>query len=127
MPVAHAELDWKIRGPLMNADVSYYFGDDGKSEWRVMDTQDQPWVMRRDAHTYTGADAVQVTRLAGLLTVAYMHEHMAHPELPFGGYFALGVCQDGVSAIEHRMSGCRFLCIRTQWTPRCSTIRAMRR
>jgi len=105
VPVAHAELDWKIRGPKINADVSYYFGDDGKSEWRVMDTLDQPWVQRRDAHTYTGADAVQVTRLAGLLTVAYMHQHEARPNLPFGGYFMLGVCQDGVSAIEHRMTG----------------------
>jgi len=105
VPVAHAELEWHVRGPEINADVSYYFGDDGKSEWRTMDTLDQPWVMRRDAHTYTGADAVQVTRLVGLLTVAYMHEHQARPELPFGGYFALGVCQDGVSAIEHRMTG----------------------
>jgi hypothetical protein len=105
VPVAHAELEWHVHSPLINADVSYYFGDDGKSEWRVMDTLDQPWVMKRDAHTYTGADAVQVTRLAGLLTVAYMHEHAAHPELPFGGYFALGVCQDGVAAIEHRMTG----------------------
>jgi len=105
VPVAHAELEWHVRGPKINADVSYYFGDDGKSEWRVMDTLDQPWVMWRDAHTYTGADAVEVTRLTGLLTVAYMHEHQARPELPFGGYFALGVCQDGVSAIEHRMTG----------------------
>jgi len=105
VPVAHAELDWKIRGPKINADVSYYFGDDGKSEWRTMDTLDQPWVMHRDAYTYTGADAVQVTRLAGLLTVAYIHQHQARPELPFGGYYALGVCQDGVSAIEHRMTG----------------------
>jgi hypothetical protein len=114
VPVAHAELEWHVRPkssmcagicPTVTADVSYYFGDDGKSEWRTMDTLDQPWVMRRDAHTYTGADAVEVTRLTGLLTVAYMHQHMARPTLPFGGYFALGVCQDGVSAIEHRMTG----------------------
>jgi hypothetical protein len=105
VPVVHAELDWKIRGPKINADVSYYFGDDGKSEWRTMDTLDQPWVQRRNAHTYTGADAVQVTRLVGLLTVAYMHQHIARSELPFGGYYTLGVCQDGVSAIEHRMTG----------------------
>jgi hypothetical protein len=25
--------------------------------------------------------------------------------LPFGGYYALGVCQDGVSAIEHKLTG----------------------
>jgi hypothetical protein len=105
VPVAHAELDWHVRGPKMNADVSYYFGDDGKSEWRTMDTLDQAWVMKRDAHTYTGADAVEVTRLAGLLTMAYMHQHIARPQLPFGGYYTLGVCQDGVSAIEHKMTG----------------------
>jgi len=105
IPVAHAEYEWHIRGPLLNADVSYYFGIDGKSEWRTMDTLDQPWVLKRDAHTYTGEQAVEVTRLAGLLTVAYMHLHAAHPTLPFGGYYALGVCQDGVSAIEKKMTG----------------------
>ncbi|HZL27808.1 MAG TPA: hypothetical protein VFC39_14880 [Acidobacteriaceae bacterium] len=105
VPVAHAEYEWHIRGPLINADVSYYFGIDGKSEWRTMDTLDQPWVLKRDAHTYTGDQAVEVTRLAGLLTVAYMHLHAAHPTLPFGGYYALGVCQDGVSAIEKHMTG----------------------
>jgi len=105
VPVSHAEYEWHIRGPKINADVSYYFGVDGKSEWRTMDTLDQAWVLKRNAHTYTGTDAVEVTRLAGLLTVAYMHLHAAHPTLPFGGYYALGVCQDGVSAIEHKMTG----------------------
>jgi hypothetical protein len=105
VPVSHAEYEWHIRGPRINADVSYYFGIDGKSEWRTMDTLDQPWVLKRNAHTYAGKDAVEVTRLAGLLTVAYMHLHAAHPTLPFSGYYALGVCQDGVSAIEHKMTG----------------------
>ncbi|MBB5063327.1 hypothetical protein [Granulicella mallensis] len=105
IPVSHAEYEWHIRGPHLNADVSYYFGIDGKSEWRTMDTLDQPWVLKRNAHEYRGADAVEVTRLAGLLTVAYMHQHDTRPELPFGGYYALGVCQDGVSAIEQKMTG----------------------
>ena len=105
VPAVHAEYEWHIRGPLINADVSYYYGDDGKSEWRTMDLQDQPWVLERNAHTYTGAQAVEVTRLAGLLTVAYMHQHADHPELPFGGYYTLGVCQDGIAAIEQRMTG----------------------
>ncbi|HSU19065.1 MAG TPA: hypothetical protein VLI45_04910 [Acidobacteriaceae bacterium] len=105
VPVAHAEYEWRIRGPRINADVSYYFGIDGKSEWRVMDTLDQAWVLKRAAHTYTGAQAVEVTRLAGLLTIAYMRQHIARPHLPFSGYYTLGVCQDGVSAIEHRMTG----------------------
>jgi hypothetical protein len=105
VPAAHAELEWHIHGPSLNADISYYFGVDGKSEWRTMDTLDQPWVLKRNAHQYTGADAVEATRLAGLLTVAYMHLHTTHAKLPFGGYYALGVCQDGVSAIEHKMTG----------------------
>lgn len=105
VPVSHAEYEWQIRGPKINADVSYYFGVDGKSEWRTMDTLDQGWVLKRLAHTYTGAQALEVTRLAGLLTVAYMHQHQRRPDLPFGGYYALGVCQDGVAAIEERMTG----------------------
>lgn len=105
VPVAHAEYEWHIRGPHINADVSYYFGIDGKSEWRTMDTLDQAWVLKRHAHTYRDAQAVEVTRLTSLMTVAYMHLHAGHPTLPFGGYYALGVCQDGVSAIEKKLTG----------------------
>jgi hypothetical protein len=111
VPVSHAELEWHIRpaaearGPKLNADVAYYFGIDGKAEWRTMDTLDQSWVLKRNAHTYAGADAIEVTRLTGLMTAAYMRLHAAHPKLPFGGYYALGVCQDGVSAVEQKMTG----------------------
>ena len=70
-----------------------------------MDTQDQAWVLKRAAHTYTGAQAKEVTRLTTLLTVAYMHQHARRGQLPFGGYYALGVCQDGVSAIEQKLTG----------------------
>jgi hypothetical protein len=114
VPAAHAEYEWHIHlnpqicaglCPSINADISYYFGIDGKAEWRTMDTLDQPWVLKRNAHEYAGAQAIEVTRLAGLMTVAYMHLHAAHPTLPFGGYYALGVCQDGVSAIEHALTG----------------------
>ena len=105
VPVSHAEYEWHIHGPLINADISYYFGIDGKAEWRTMDTLDQPWVLKRNAHEYTGQQAIEVTRLAGLMTVAYLHLHAAHPTLPFSGYYALGVCQDGVSAIERKLTG----------------------
>jgi hypothetical protein len=109
VPVAHAELEWRVHGPKINAEVSYYFGIDGKSEWRTMDTLDQAWVLKRAAHTYTGTQAIGVTRLAGLLTIGYMHQHERRPELPFGGYYTLGVCQDGVAAIEKQMTGATTL------------------
>jgi hypothetical protein len=105
IPVSHAEYEWFIRGPKINADVAFYFGIDGKAEFRTMDQLDQAWVMGRHAHEYRGADAVEVTRLTGLLMVAYAHAHRAYPRLAFGGYYALGVCQDGVAAIERKMTG----------------------
>jgi hypothetical protein len=105
VPVAHAEYEWIVHGPKIDADVAFYFGVDGKAEFRTMDQLDQTWVMGRHAHEYRGADAVEVTRLSGLLALAYMHEHLAHPRLAFGGYYALGVCQDGVAAIEQKMTG----------------------
>jgi hypothetical protein len=105
VPVSHAEYEWTIRGPKINADVAWYFGIDGKAEFRTMDELNQPWVLGRHAHEYRGADAVEVTRLTGKMMVAYAHLHMAHPALPFGGYYALGVCQDSVAAIEKKMTG----------------------
>jgi hypothetical protein len=105
VPVSHAEYEWEIRGPKINANVSWYFGIDGKSEFRTMDTLDQAWVLGRHAHTYTGKDAVEVTRLVGSMVIAFMHQHLRRPDLPFGGYYPLGVCQDGVAAIERKMTG----------------------
>jgi len=104
-PVSHAEYEWEIRGPKINANVSWYFGIDGKSEFRTMDTLDQAWVLGRHAHEYRDADAVEVTRLVGMMVVAFMHQHQRRPDLPFGGYYSLGVCQDGVAAIEQKMTG----------------------
>ena len=109
VPVSHAEYEWHIRGPLVNAEVSFYFGIDGKAEFRTMDQLDQRWVMKRNAHTYRGDDAAEVTRLAAAMVRAYMHLHAAHPELPFGGYYALGVCQDVTAAIELKLTGAATL------------------
>jgi hypothetical protein len=105
VPVSHAEYEWEIRGPKVNADVSFYFGIDGKAEFRTMDTLDQAWVLGRHAHEYRDADAVEVTRLVGKMLIAYVHQHLKRPDLPFGGYYPLGVCQDGVAAIERKMTG----------------------
>jgi hypothetical protein len=105
VPVSHAEYEWQIRGPKVNADVSWYFGIDGKAEFRTMDTLDQAWVLGRHAHEYRDADAVEVTRLVGKMLIAYVHQHLKRPDLPFGGYYPLGVCQDGVAAIEKKMTG----------------------
>ncbi len=105
VPVSHAEYEWEIRGPKINANVSYYFGIDGKAEFRTMDTLDQGWVLGHHAHEYRDAEALEVTRLVGLMVAAYIRQHIRRPDLPFGGYYTLGVCQDSVAAIEQKMTG----------------------
>ncbi len=105
VPVSHAEYEWQVRGPKVNADVAFYYGIDGHAEFRTMDELNQPWVLGRHAHEYTGAEALEVTRLTAAVIVAYVHQHVARPKLPFGGYYTLGVCQDVVSAIEKKMTG----------------------
>ncbi len=105
VPVSHAEYEWRVRGPKVNADVAFYYGIDGHAEFRTMDELNQPWVLGRHAHEYTGADALEVTRLTAAMVVAYVHQHVARPKLPFGGYYTLGVCQDAVSAIEKKLTG----------------------
>ncbi len=105
VPVAHAEYEWIVTGPRINADITFYFGIDGRAEFRTNDQLNQPWVMGRHAHEYRGADAIEVTRLTGQMLRAYAYLHATHPQLPFGGYYTLGVCQDVVGAIEQHMTG----------------------
>lgn len=106
LPVSHSEQELHIRGPKWNADVSFYYGIDGKAEFRTMDSLNQSWVMHRVLHTYV--DGAQQRRIMQLLSAAarvYYGVRMAHPELPFGGYYRLGVCQDVSAAVETVLQG----------------------
>ena len=117
LPVAHAEYEWIVTGPKINADVTFYFGIDGRAEFRTNDQMNQPWVLGRHAHEYRGADAVEVTRLTGSMLRAYAYLHLRYPQFPFGGYYTMGVCQDAVAAIEQRMTGAVTLFPNTANTP----------
>lgn len=63
VPVAHAEYEWIVTGPKINADVTFYFGIDGRAEFRTNDLLNQPWVLGRHAHEYRDADALEVSTL----------------------------------------------------------------
>jgi hypothetical protein len=57
---------------------------------------------------FTYASPSQQTRVLQLLSAAvrvYYHTRMAHPEVPFGGYYRLGVCQDVSAAVESELQG----------------------
>lgn len=106
LPVSHSEQELHIRGPKWNADVSFYYGIDGKAEFRTMDSLNQSWVMHRILSTYSNPS--QQLRVMSLLAAAvrvYYSVRMAHPELPFGGYYRLGVCQDVSAAVETVLQG----------------------
>ena len=105
VPVSHSQHEFAVRGPVVNADLSFYFGIDGEAVFRPSVTRDQAWVMGKVAHLYRGAEALEVTRLAGGIVRAYSAIKQSHPDLPFGGYYALGVCNDVNAMIELKMQG----------------------
>jgi hypothetical protein len=105
VPVGHSQHELRVRGRQVNADLSFYFGIDGKAEFRPIDTKDQAWVLGRVAHAYRGDDALEVIRVAGAVVKAYAAIKQEHPDLPFGGYYALGVCNDVNAMIELHMQG----------------------
>ncbi|EWY36314.1 hypothetical protein N825_28640 [Skermanella stibiiresistens SB22] len=105
VPVSHSQHEFIIRGPVVDADLSFYFGIDGEAVFRPSVTRDQAWVMGRVAHRYRGTEAVEVTRLAGSIVRTYTAIKQRHRELPFGGYYSLGVCNDVNAMIEMKMHG----------------------
>lgn len=105
IPVAHSQHELRINGPQVNTILSFYFGIDGKAAFRSMATRDQTWVMGHVARTYKGNDALEVVRLSGAIIRTYETVKRDHPDLPFGGYFNLGVCNDVNAMIELHMQG----------------------
>jgi hypothetical protein len=106
LPVSHSEQELHIRGPKWNADVSFYYGIDGKAEFRTMDSLNQSWVMHRVLHKYEGvSQQIHAMRLLAAAVRVYYRVRMAHPELPFGGYYRLGVCQDVSAVVETVLQG----------------------
>ncbi|HWL69009.1 MAG TPA: hypothetical protein VNS22_11565 [Geminicoccus sp.] len=105
VPAGHSQHELHLTGPLLDARLSFYFGIDGRAEFRPIDTLDQAWVLGRVAHVYGGDDALEVVRLAGAIIRTYAGIRDAHPDLPFGGYYRLGVCNDVNAMIELHMQG----------------------
>jgi hypothetical protein len=106
LPVSHSEQELHIRGPKWNADISFYYGIDGKAEFRTMDSLNQNWVMHRAITEYGNvSQQIRVMRLLAAAARVYYRVRMAHPELPFGGYYRLGVCQDVSATVETVLQG----------------------
>jgi len=105
VPVSHSQHELRVEGPLVNALLSFYFGIDGKTQFRPVATRDQSWTLGRVARTYRDDQMLEVVRLAGQIIAMYDAAQAAHPGLPFAGYFSLGVCNDANAMIELAMQG----------------------
>ena len=105
VPVSHSQHELRIDGKDFSIELSFYFGIDGKVEFRIIDTVDQSWVLGRVAKVYAEKDAVEVVRMEGEIIKTYERIKKDNPDLPFGGYYALGVCDDVNAVIEYRMRG----------------------
>jgi len=109
VPAGHSQHELVLRGPRLKADLAFYFGIDGEAVLRANDTLDQAWTLGYAPHVYRGDAALEVVRLLGEIIRRYAAIHRAHPELPFGGYFALGVCNDVNAMLELHMQGATTL------------------
>ncbi len=105
VPVSHSQHELHVQGPGYKVRLTFYFGIDGKLEFRPFDTADQSWIGGKVAKVYTGREAVEAIRIAGEEIRTFDRIQKANPDLPFGGYYSLGVCLDSNAVIEMKMTG----------------------
>ena len=105
LPVAHTQHELNIQGSDFKVRLMYYFGSDGKLEFRSFDTVDQTWIGGRVVKIYSGKQAVEVVRIAGEAIRIFRKIQKENPDLPLGGYYKLGVCLDSNAIIEFHMTG----------------------
>jgi len=105
VPAPHTQYEIFITGHRVNAKLCFYFGIDGKAIIRPIDTKDQAWILGHTYQTYKGEKALEAMRIIGEVIRVYAEIQRAHPELPFGGYFALGVCNDPSAIVEMKLTG----------------------
>jgi hypothetical protein len=105
VPATHSEHQLLVRGPVVNADLAFFMGIEGEAKFRAMLGKDEAWTGGRVAHRYEGDKALEAVRVAGEVRRAFVEKQKEHPELPYGGYFNLGVCNDSNAFIEQALNG----------------------
>jgi hypothetical protein len=105
VPATHSQTEIELarNGPV--AAIAFFFGIDGKAAYRAIDTADQGWVGGFHAHSWEGARAGEAAQAVATVMRAYKLAQQAYPNLPFGGYHALGVCNDASAMVEQILEG----------------------
>jgi hypothetical protein len=105
VPATHSQTELRLERNGLAAVIAFYFGIDGKAAWRVLDTADQSWVGARRFHVWEGERARQAVQSVANVMRFFRQAQQAYPGLPFGGYHALGVCNDASALVEQQMEG----------------------
>ena len=110
LPVPHAQLVLRVKGPQVNADVTFYpsldiAGDgSGGARFRADVTADQAWTGGWVAHTYVKEKLVRALELMLLMRRELRAKVLAR-QLPLDGYFELGVCTIAPAVVEQALTG----------------------
>ena len=110
----HGGLDLTLKGPLVpkrqdgsdgRCDIQYYMAIEGLCGWHSNHNAQVPWL---EAHApspvYSESESIRAVRLAGLLACTF-NSIGTEMELPFGGYGALGVCNDTAAMVDYAVRG----------------------
>ncbi|MBK7862105.1 MAG: hypothetical protein IPJ65_26520 [Archangiaceae bacterium] len=109
LPVPHAQLELTVRGPKVNADVTFYSSLDltgeggGGARFRADVTQDQAWTGGFTAHRYQREQAVRALELMLAMRGELQAKVDGHA-LPLDGYFTLGVCTLAPAVVEQALT-----------------------
>jgi hypothetical protein len=106
VPVGHSHHAWQIRGPLINARITFYLGVSGVGFFAQVDER-PAWTGLRAAYKISSAsdEGLQKNLLAAKVASAYFRRIQTESNLyakgmPADGYGFLGVCNDSNAVLE---------------------------
>ncbi len=109
-PVMHSEHIWRIRGPQVNARVSFYLGTEGVGYFPK--TAARPtWAGERVMARFTNVSEAQIVTIKQITreSALYLRETRLRSEQQGGlgadGYGILGICNDSTRAVARTLPG----------------------
>lgn len=105
----HGGMDVRISGPIIGktkeAWIQFYVAITGLCGFYPDEDQDTPWAAKTSlAEPYDSKDMVRAVQMCALTAVTF-NRIASEKNLPFGGYGALGMCNDSSTLIDFALRG----------------------
>ncbi len=107
VPAPHAGLTFHVEGPLLQADIEFFMGTDGGTQFRAVSSVPRAeWQGKRALAHYDSSSDLATTR-ATLVQAARLRKKWQTQglSLPNWGYGVLGVCNDSVAVVQLLVEG----------------------